>query len=189
MQVYITFTNIIYISESYDQDYFLNWNWNINTNKLNAKFTFHAWEFQENLLICFPLNPTLGNSTKVTYPLPHPISSHLISSYQNNISAYFNKNLPRNYRLYFFQQKYFPGKFLDNVGAEIKSDIAVIIEFYCYWISCIILLGTVVAMHVFKSCRQRRFCSASNLNSTTSKSKTSTCIKQIIQTQTPKRFH
>ena len=57
--------------------------------KLKAQFAFHAWEFQENLLICFPLNPTLGNSTKVTSPAPysphipyHPISHLVISKQQ-----------------------------------------------------------------------------------------------------------
>ena len=50
------------------------------------KFTFHASEFQENLVISFPLNSTPGNPTKVTrFPLLRfHISPYPISLNQNN---------------------------------------------------------------------------------------------------------
>ena len=36
-------------------------------------------------------------------------------------------------------------------SVEIKSDIAVIIELYCYWISCIILLGTLLLLCMYSN--------------------------------------
>ena len=120
------------------------------------KFTFHASEFQENLVISFPLNSTPGNSTKVTkFPLLRfHISPYPISLNQNNNAAYF-RILPE-FRIFF---------------GEIK-------ESYCFEISppCIILLASPVTMHVFKSCRQRRFSSTYNLNTTKSKSDFKNCV-------------
>ena len=65
------------------------------------KFTFHASEFQENLVISFPLNPTPGNPTKVTrFPLLRfHISPYPISLNQNNNAAYFRT--PPEFRVFF----------------------------------------------------------------------------------------
>ena len=121
------------------------------------KFTFHASEFQENLVISFPLNSTPGNSTKVTrFPLLRfHISPYPISLNQNNNAAYFRT--PPEFRNFFVRS---------------TSDFGEITESYCSEIPppCIILLASPVTMHVFKSCRQRRFSSTYNLNSTKSKS-------------------